>query len=61
MYCNCQNQDDHRFVPFLGPLILGGIGGWAIGATRPRPYPVPYPMPYRPPAPYPYYGGYPMY
>ena len=54
------SQSDERFVPFLGPLILGGIGGWAIGASRPRPYPIPYPIPSSP-MPYSYYGGYTPY
>ena len=47
------NHDDSRFFPFLAPVLLGGLGGFAIGAaSRPRPYPVPYyPMPYRPPMP----------
>ena len=46
------NQADDRFFPLWGPLLLGGIGGWAIGAaSRPRPYPMPYPVPYRPPMP----------
>ena len=49
-------QKDDRFFPFLAPVLLGGLGGFAIGAAaRPRPYPV-YPMPV--PRPYPYYGGY---
>ena len=52
-------RHDERFIPFLGPFLLGGIGGAAlVGASRPRPMVYqPYPM-YRP---YPYYGGYGYY
>ena len=54
MYYNTYQQTGDRFFffPFLGPLILGGIGGAAIAsAGRPRPVYVtppyqPYPMPY---------------
>jgi len=55
------NDDRFFFFPFLGPLILGGIGGAAIAsAARPRPVYVTPPMtPYYPyPRPYNYYGGY---
>jgi len=54
------NQDGDRFFPLLwGPLLLGGIGGWAIGAaSRPRPYPVPYPTPM---PPHTYYSSYTPY
>ena len=42
---------DDRFVPFLAPFLLGGIGGLAVAPLFARPpYPVPYPAPY--PVPY---------
>lgn len=62
--CSCSNQqmmnrnfhqvtnnpnDDRLIGPFLGPLLLGGIAGYAL---RP-PYPAPYPVPAPYPAPYP--------
>ena len=48
-----RSGDRFFFFPFLGPLILGGIGGAAIAsAGRPRPVYVtppyqPYPIPYQ--------------
>ena len=42
------NANDDRFIgPFLGPLLLGGIAGYAL---RP-PYPAPYPVPIYPSSP----------
>ena len=56
VYQNTYRNDD-RFFPLLGPVLLGGLGGWALGAaSRPRPYPIPYPMPA--PVPYTYYSSY---
>lgn len=58
MYRNYNyNYYDERFVPFLAPFLLGGLGGAAIvGLSRPRPVYVNPPMPpqynYYP---YPYY------
>jgi len=47
--------DRFFFFPFLGPLILGGIGGAAIaGASRPRPVFVTPPYPMYPPMSYPH-------
>ena len=41
------NGDDDRF--FLGPLLVSGLAGGAIGyglgASRPMPMPIPMPMP----------------
>jgi hypothetical protein len=53
MYRNYNyNYYDDRFVPFLAPFLLGGLGGAAIvGLSRPRPV-------YVNPAPYPYYPPY---
>ena len=57
------NGERFFFFPFLGPLILGGLGGAAIAsAARPRPIYAYPPMPYAPrPYPYNYYGGYNYY
>lgn len=45
---NMYNSGD-RFIGggLVGPLLLGGIAGYAIGNNRPNyyPYPYPYPMP----------------
>lgn len=50
------NGDRFFFFPFLGPLLLGGIGGAAlVGAARPRPVIVTPPYPAYPPMPYPPY------
>jgi len=63
MYYNYDRyQQDDRFVPFIAPFLLGGLGGAAVvAAARPRPiYGMPAPYygtPYRP-MPMPYYGGY---
>jgi len=59
-------QSDDRFVPFmfpfLGPVLLGGLGGFALGAaSRPRPYPMPIPYQMPPPRPYSYYSSYNTY
>lgn len=43
------NNDERLAGPFLGPLLLGGIAGYAL---RP-PYPAPFPIPAPYPAPYP--------
>ena len=62
MYRQQYNYYDERFVPFLAPFLLGGLGGAAIvGLSRPRPVYVnppyqPYPPYYQP---YPPYGPYP--
>lgn len=51
------NANDDRFIgPFLGPLLLGGIAGYALRPPYPAPYPVPapYPAPYPVPGPMPY-------
>lgn len=61
-YYNYPINNDERFVPFLAPLLLGGLGGAAIvGLSRPRPVyvnppMVPAPLP---PTYYPY--NYPVY
>lgn len=35
------NNNDDRFIgPFLGPLLLGGIAGYALRPPYPAPYPV---------------------
>lgn len=50
-------NNNERFVPFLAPFLLGGLGGAAIvGLSRPRPVFVnpPYPYPYPYPNYYPY-------
>ena len=52
------NSNDERFVGgFVGPLLLGGVAGYALGQTN---YNRPYmfytqPYPYYPYYPYPYY------
>ena len=67
MYYNYPHQNDGDrifFFPFLGPLILGGIGGYALGgASRPRPVYVNPPYNPYPPRPYTYnqFGGYNYY
>lgn len=49
MYNNFKYKSD-RFVPFVGPFLLGALtGGVAVGAFGPRP------------RPYYYQGYYPMY
>lgn len=42
-----RNNNDQRFIGggFVGPLLLGGIAGYAIGNNRPNYY---YPRPYYP-------------
>ena len=52
---NFQNPNDDRFFAggFIGPLLLGGVAGYAIGNNnRPNYY---YPQPYIPIQPQPYY------
>ena len=55
-----QHEQDDRFFAggFLGPLLLGGVAGYAIGNNRPNYY-YPQPYPYQPPIynnySYPYY------
>ena len=40
------NSTDDRFIgPFLGPLLLGGVAGYALRPPYPAPYPVPAPYP----------------
>lgn len=47
------NPNDDRFIgPFLGPLLLGGIAGYALRPPYPAPYPVPAPYPAPYPVPY---------
>ncbi len=59
-YINPTNlkQQDERFVGPLVPLLIGGIGGYALSQANNNnnccPYPVPYPQPY----PYPYPNNY---
>ena len=51
------NNDDRFFgTGFLGPFLLGGVGGYLLG--RPNynyPGPIPVIISNRPPYPYPYY------
>ena len=63
-YPNYYYQNDERFLGgFIGPLLLGGVAGYAIGNNTGRPmifYPTPrpyYPIynPYYYPYPYNYY------
>ena len=48
-----KNNDDRFVGPFLGPLLLGGIAGYALRPPYPAPYPVPA-YPYQPPIYIPY-------
>lgn len=38
------NQNDNRLIGggFIGPLLLGGVAGYALGTGRPNYYPRPY-------------------
>lgn len=55
MYHRGVNNNDQRFIGgFFGPLLLGGIAGYAIGNNRPNYY---YPQPYYYPYPT-YYNNY---
>lgn len=53
------NNNDERFAGgFIGPLLLGGVAGYAIGQNNNRPYMFytqPYPYYYPNYYPYPYY------
>lgn len=44
------NPNDERFVPFVAPLLLGGVAGYAIGQSNNKQayyYPQPYYYPYQ--------------
>lgn len=53
---NFQNPNDDRLFAggFIGPLLLGGVAGYAIGNNNNRPNYY-YPQPYIPVQPQPYY------
>ena len=56
MYYRGINNNDQRFIGgFFGPLLLGGIAGYAIGNNRPNYY---YPQPYYYPYPTYYNNNY---
>lgn len=42
------NQSNDRLIGagFVGPLLLGGLAGYAIGRPNYYPYPAPYPVYY---------------
>jgi len=42
------HSGDERFFPFLGPLLIGGLAGYAIGRPWGFGGPMPYPVPYGP-------------
>lgn len=51
MYYRDTNNNDQRVFPFLAPLLLGGVAGYAIGNNKPnyyysQPYYYPYPTYY---------------
>lgn len=48
VYQRPMNNNGDRFIGggLVGPLLLGGIAGYAIGNNRPNYYPYPYPQPY---------------
>jgi len=39
---DCFGRNDDRFFPFLGPLLIGGLAGYALG----RPWGVPFGVPF---------------
>ena len=53
IYQTPTNNNDDRFIgPFLGPLLLGGVAGYALRPPYPAPFPVPAPYPTPYPVPY---------